>query len=387
MPAEDTKNAVFEFILGVSEENSPYGSVVWSEAYSRAARSIQAVHIGLMPKEAKVMLMLGTEEAMSNERGESMATALTSKPLPRYRRARQGVPGLLLQERDLALLEDVWRFRWLTTSQLEQLRSSDPDPARRFTSRLPLTRRLKLLFHHGYLSRLARPRAQGSLEPVYLLDRAGARALRSRFEEAVARPPSQHPKAAALEHLLLINQVRVSLTAACHLSQNVVESGGEIRVESAVEFVVWEPSSRVKFAVTMGRVGERERRVTLIPDGFCTLKINGQRLFFFVEADRDTEPKKTLIDKCRTYYRYWQSGGFAHDFGVPPQIGFRVLFVVSTPKRAQTLLSGLEQLSAGRGLFWVTTADQVMPDRILQPVWWGHGSARRWSVSGRQEAE
>lgn len=324
---------------------------------------------------------------MLDQARENDAAATTARPLPRYRRARQPLPGLLLQERDLALLEDVWRYRWLTTSQLELLRQSDPDPARRFVSRLPLTRRLKLLFHHGYLGRLARPRAQGSLEPVYLLDREGAKALRSRFEDAVARPPSVHPKAAALEHLLLVNQVRVALTAACHLSQRIPSGLAAPGTPTPVEFMAWEPSSWVKFTVSLTRVGERERRVTLIPDGFCTLKARGQRLFFFVEADRDTEPKKTLIDKCRTYYRYWQSGGFAHDFKVPPQIGFRVLFVVSTPKRAQTLLSGLEQLPAGRGLFWVTTADNLLPERILQPVWWTHGSGQRWSVIGEREAE
>lgn len=45
---------------------------------------------------------------------EGMAT----KSLPRYRRVEAG-PPLVLQGRDLALLEDVWRYRLLSTRQLE----------------------------------------------------------------------------------------------------------------------------------------------------------------------------------------------------------------------------------------------------------------------------
>ena len=91
------------------------------------------------------------------------------KPLPRYRRSEE-LPALVLQERDAALLEDVWRYRLLTTGQIELLRSIDHRPACRFVSRLTLTRRLKLLFHNGYVHRLARPQDQGSVEPVYVLE-------------------------------------------------------------------------------------------------------------------------------------------------------------------------------------------------------------------------
>ena len=87
---------------------------------------------------------------------------------------------MLLTARDLAVLEDVWHFRYLTTTQIETLRACDPKEENRFVSRLTLTRRLKLLFHHRYLRRIARPLAQGSREPVYVLDGEGARVLSHR---------------------------------------------------------------------------------------------------------------------------------------------------------------------------------------------------------------
>jgi hypothetical protein len=43
---------------------------------------------------------------------------MATKSLPRYRRVEAG-PPLVLQGRDLALLEDVWRYRLLSTRQLE----------------------------------------------------------------------------------------------------------------------------------------------------------------------------------------------------------------------------------------------------------------------------
>lgn len=291
----------------------------------------------------------------SSTSNPNTAETAPRRALPRYQRAAGEAPGFVLQERDLALLEDVWRYRLLTTSQLEMLRSSDERTECRFVSRLPLTRRLKLLFHSGYVRRISRPLERGSLEPVYVLDAEGAKVLRRRHGEVSARAPSQLPKSAALEHLLAINQFRAALEVGC------------LRNEKA-QLLNWRASDEVKFSVAVQGRGEHLRQVALIPDGFFTRRAMEQRLFFYVEVDLGSEPGKTLAQKCAAYYAYWKSGGFARDLDVPPQIGFRVLFTAPSPKRAQTILDAIGKLDTGRTMFWVTLEENLSPERILEPV-------------------
>jgi hypothetical protein len=305
-------------------------------------------------------------------------------PLPRYQRAAHA-PGFALQERDVRLLEDLAEFRLLTTSQLEALRQSDPEPQGRFVSRLPLTRRLKLLYHHGYVGRIARPLAQGSLEPVYRLDKEGARVLRQRRGEVPARLTSKVPKAAALEHLLGISQLRVALTVACR--RPVPNSSSPYRLELGG----WWGSDAAKFSVLLPQPGERRRTMRLIPDGALVLRMRPRitedspwtRLFYFIEIDQATEPLRTLVEKCHAYYAYWQSGGFAHDWNLPSQVAFRVLFVVPSARRGETLREAIRQLPKGRSLFWCATAEQMQPEQVLEAVW-QDGDGTGWTLLGQQ---
>jgi hypothetical protein len=283
----------------------------------------------------------------SSDNNTAAIVQQTATPLPRFRRSSQA-PRCLLQDRDLALLEDLWRYRALTTSQLEQLRVSDPNPDLRFVSRLTLTRRLKLLFHGKYVRRLARPSITGMQEPVYLLDSEGAKSLSLKHGEVTVRAPSQMPKLAALEHILSINQFRVSLTATC--------------AANPLEILGWQTSDEAKFRVAA-------RKVTLIPDAGFTVKTANLKLFYFLEVDLGSEPSRILTEKCQSYYAFWQSGEFAQKYFCTPNVGFRVLFVAPTEKRAATILKSIQKLDAGQNMFWVTGQEDITPERILEPIW------------------
>jgi hypothetical protein len=314
-----------------------------------------------------------------------------SQTLSRYRRSEEGV-AFTLQPRDLALLSDLAIYRLLTTTQLFLLRSGDADERMRFVSRLPLTRRLKLLFHNGYVQRIARPLAQGSQEPVYVLDKEGARALTrkqsfDKHHSVKAPSPSQLPKALALEHLLLINQVRLSLeVGAAQRNVSTHKANGTVAKPSAIvepsvttELGEWHGSEQSKFSLlSEPRSGEKQRKLALIPDGLAVLrlkkltaenKIQTQRHFCFIEVDTGSESQRVLMDKCRLYVRYWQEGGFASDYNLPPQVGFRVLFVLHSTRRLETFLEAVQDLAAGKSLFRAALEEQMMPERIFEPVW------------------
>jgi hypothetical protein len=294
-------------------------------------------------------------------------------PLPRFRRASEA-PACIVQPRDAALLEDLWHYRCLTTSQLEILRASDSDPALRFVSRLTLTRRLKLLFHGKYVSRLARPTTGGMQEPVYLLDSAGARFLSRLHGEVPVRTNSRFPKLVALEHALAINQFRVSLVASCARTANT---------PSEARLLQWQSGEAAKFSVSLSHGDPRtaetkssetrgramERKVILILDGFFVFKPPSLRLFYFLEVDLGSEASRVLVDKCRAYYAFWQSGGFGEKHALEGKVGFRVLFVAPTEKRAATILKAFDKLDAGKAMFWVALQDQITPLDLLRPLW------------------
>lgn len=284
----------------------------------------------------------------------------------------------------MALLEDLWRYRCLTTTQLEILRRSDVDPSLRFVSRLTLTRRLKLLFHARYVRRLARPSTGGMREPVYLLDKEGARHLSQLHGEVTVRAPSQLPKLASLEHLLAINQFRISLTAACAAARAYALSQSD--TEIPLRLLEWKSSTVAKFTVVLPDGSDKyraARKVSLIPDAGFTLKAPPLKLFYFLEVDLGSEAGRVLADKCRAYAAFWQSGGFAREYSVAANVGFRVLFVAPTPKRAQTILGAIQKLEAGKSLFRVALQDQITPRELLRPIWQGAGQeGRKSSLTG-----
>jgi hypothetical protein len=295
------------------------------------------------------------------------ATA-AKKPLPRFRRASEA-PACVLQPRDTALLEDLWRYRVLTTSQLEILRGSDLDSHLRFISRLTLTRRLKLLFHRKYVRRLARHSTGGMQEPAYLLDKQGAKILSLRHGAVSARASSQLPKLAALEHSLAINQFRVSLVASCART---------VSTPAEVKLLQWNSGEASKFSVSMSSVsispGEPksragERKVVLIPDGFFVFKTPSLRLFYFLEMDLGSEASRVLVEKCRAYYAFWQSGGFGEKYSLEGKVGFRVLFVAPTEKRAATILNAFDKLDAGKAMFWIALQEEITPLDMMRPLW------------------
>jgi hypothetical protein len=302
---------------------------------------------------------------------ESSPAALSKPPkaLPRYRRAPEQAPPITLTRRDICLLEDIWRFGLLTTSHIETLRQADDKPELRFASRLTLTRRLKLLFHHRYVRRLPRPLAAGSQEPVYVLDHNGARVLSLQHGQVTAKAPSRLPKTAALDHLLEVVQFRVAITALPSLSLSSTASTATAGTGDGARLQDWLPGDKVRFRVPVEAPGERRQIVSIVPDAGLVVRSSGMRHYYFLEVDRGTEAGRILTAKGVAYASYWKSGGFARDFGVPAGMGFRVLLVAPTPVRAQTITKALQPLGDLRVLFRIALASDITPQKVGSAIW------------------
>src|SRR6266513_33215 len=123
--------------------------------------------------------------------------------LPRFKRSAS-IPPFRLTDRDLDVLRQVQRHRFLRSSHLVALVGG---------SRQQLLRRLQYLFHHGYLDR---PRAQleyfhqgGSQSIVYGLADEGAGLLAKRH------PPARNIERLFLEHALLVSDAVVAIQVSC----------------------------------------------------------------------------------------------------------------------------------------------------------------------------
>jgi hypothetical protein len=114
----------------------------------------------------------------------------------------------LITERDVAVLVDVYKYRYLSVSQIEALH---------FPSLQTAYRRLRALTAGNYLKSFTVP---GIPERVFYLDKSGAEVVAGEMlveQDALKwHRVSQSPKDYRfLRHFLAINDFRISLTLAC----------------------------------------------------------------------------------------------------------------------------------------------------------------------------
>lgn len=284
--------------------------------------------------------------------------------LPRFNRAPTVAP-MQLTERDREITRLVCRHRFLRSSQIVALMGGSPQQ---------LSRRLKLLYHHGYMER---PRAQlqyyergGSKSIAYGLGNKGGTLLKEDLGIAV-RPVSWGEKNRSvgriyLEHALLVSEVTVSLELACRKHSNVrLLYEDQLSLHGERQPSQW----RVKIQNT--------RKLGVIPDRVFALEYldqNGQSqcVHFFLEADRGTMPvtRKTLSQssfrrKLLAYEATWTQNLHRTLFGFHR---FRVLTVTTSAARLESLIETCSQLQRGHGLFLF--ADQtILSGDVLSAPW------------------
>ena len=157
-----------------------------------------------------------------------------------------------------------------------------------------------------------------------------------------------------MAHALMVTKFRVCLEVAC-------------RENSNAELLYWYGDRQVKDRVTYktekGRV-----LLPIHPDGFFCLQIGGEKKWFFLEADRHTEPqrrstfkKSSVYSKVLGYLEFWRQRRFKDEQSpLEPfkMTNFRALFVTLSDKRAenlQLLAREADPKKKGLNLFMVTS--------------------------------
>jgi hypothetical protein len=246
-----------------------------------------------------------------------------------------------LTDRDWQIIATLTRVRVGTSSQLIALHLSDIDLRR-------AQRKLASLVRNRVLARLPRtvggPEG-GSVGHVYALDVAGQRLA----EVAIGGRPGRPWRLGRgfLTHSLAVTDVYVRLVLA--------ERAGIFRV---VRFA-GEPASWHSFH------GAGGARMTLKPDAYAVLVVDGYEDHWFLEVDLGTESAPTIGRKCAVYRGYWQSGSEQARIGLFP----RVLWLVPDQRRAAVLEGVIRRQSVGAAeLFDVA----VLGDAVAR---WRRGAA------------
>lgn len=222
-----------------------------------------------------------------------------------------------LSQRELAVLENVELFRYLTARQIEDLVFHDH--ATQLTGARTCRKVLRRLTAASILWRLDRRiggvRA-GSSSFVYGVAPLGYRIL---HHEGDARVRRREPSIAFLDHTLATAQLVVDLRVLARTS--------DLKVVVAQT----EPTCWRKF--TLGLEGVQ----TLKPDLFLSLHAGDFEYRWFVELDLATHSVAAVVRKCALYHRYWSTGIEQDGGGIFPQ----VLLVAPSEKRAGRIRQGI----------------------------------------------
>lgn len=255
-----------------------------------------------------------------------------------------------LTDRDIRILEDLERFRLLTTRQLQRLHfpatplgsHTSASAATRGTTRV-LTR-LEAL---GAVTRLARRIGgikHGSALTIWQLGANGDRFLRSRRGDR-SRKRYEEPGLTFTAHMLAVADIAVTLIEQAN--------GGRYELfELETEPACWRT-----FTASGATVN------TLKPDLLAVTADLSTETHSFIEVDLGTEHLPAVLRKCRTYQRYHATGVEETTRGLFPA----VVWIVPDTARATKLRTAITaERDLDGSLFWVVTPDamqrQLAPD-------------------------
>jgi len=276
-----------------------------------------------------------------------------------------------LMERDVQVILDIYKYRYLSVSQIAILR---------FPSVQTTRRRLRALTAGSYISGFTAP---GTPETVYYLERRGAEVvasyLRVPFDSLKWVKSSRTPKDYYfLRHFLKANDFRIALTRAVDLTDTGVKLLGYIPEYYGEKT---DKGGAVKYIRDfVCDMHDQSMIINHTPDGVFALEKEGRAALFFLEMDRGTEaltdPEKGFLKCLRFYLNYWVSGKYrryGEDFKCGPFRNFRTLFVTTSQTRIDNMRRAAGSVHIDppqiKRFIWLTTDDRLAGDSMFEPIW------------------
>lgn len=280
------------------------------------------------------------------------------------------MPSPKITDRDIRVVHSVYRYKYLSASQIQRLH---------FPSETTRNRRLRRLIEE----KLVEPFEIINIpERIFRIARGGARLVASRLgvdvEDLLWTPSTKTPKDYYfMRHHIRLNDVRIALELGTE------EGPVDLRGFIPEYYGTKEESGSVRKYVRDATFGIQnpEERIPHTPDAAFCLEKDGSPALFFLEADRGTEtlsnPQKGVLKMVRFYLGYLAGGGFegySEDFKTEePFDSFRALIVTTSEERIQNIREAASSLprKARRGLrmLWCTTFEKLSAERVFDPIW------------------
>lgn len=283
----------------------------------------------------------GYNEGMPHTTQPATPAALRS---PRFRRIDP--PPFELTARDLDILRAHGRHGVLRSTHVDRLFPED--------SGQQMRRRLRLLYHAGFLER---PRAQlatmllgeGTRHYAHTLTRRGARLLGSdRLRVRVAELDAPLPY---LEHDLGVADFMVACEVGCReLAADGLAFVSFATILQAAPLATQGDRTPGEWKVDIRYRNHATRRRTVRPDGIFGLSISTTTKFYFLERDTGTmdvvsrDPDKpSLLRKLYCYAETYRAAVHTSRYA---QSNMRTLFVVPSCARADNLIRAFQEIVA-----------------------------------------
>jgi len=293
----------------------------------------------------------------SNSSSERLTNNEKKKRRSRFKRDPHPFSATRIQQRDVEILEAIYDYRFLATSQIASLL---------FNTKKRAERRLRKLYDAELVDRIFRPVIVGSAEIIYVLDKPGVDILSGetgidREEINDIRRKATKLKPFFLDHFIGINQFRVALTVAsksnnCNLLFWKYEN--ELKNKNEQGLLI---ADKVKDPENPGQ------KIPVSPDAFFGLETPKGRTYFFLEVDRATMSNTRFKRKMTGYARYWLDGVYQEKWGYKT---FRVL-TTTTTNRLPNLLETTSQIAEKQLLpvFYFTDRKDITPEKLFCEIW------------------
>lgn len=275
----------------------------------------------------------------------------------KFERNRKLTQPIVIQPRDTEIMKAVADYRFLDTKHIAALLG---------IGIWALRRRLKFLFHHGFLDR---PKAQAfyfrpQKDLIYALGKKGFLHLRQVYPERHGQlewqvkylndEKSPDTQAFYLRHTLMVANFRAALDLA-------------LKNRPGSKLVSWQQGYEIKEYVRVS--GEK---LSVAPDGFFTIEDKNELMHFFLEADRSTMTLERFFRKMAAYWQWKREDGHKKRLGIK---NFRVLTLTISDERKNNLKLISRQADArkeGSTMFWFACDkhyDFDNPESVLGPIW------------------
>jgi hypothetical protein len=294
------------------------------------------------------------------------------------------VGNITVNPRDIEILKQVYRHRFLSSEHITALTEG---------SQQNITRRLRLLYHGGYLDR---PKEQVghwiySQRIVYGLGNKGADLLAAVLDLPRSKidwtSKNREAGTVFLNHTLMIANFMVCLELACRQSDITIIWPDDILDEMPARDV--KSGSPFGWKVTIQRPVKgkaKDIKIGVVPDAVFGLEFkNGEAAYYFLEADRSTMPivrssfdKSSYLKKLIAYWLAKESGEIEAIFGFKAP---RVLTLAISRERINSMIEankGIDPRKSGFRMFYFAEAknfDIKNPAGIFSKQW----------INGREE--